>query len=718
VNAVLEAFGRSRLLAFDRDPRTGRASVEPAHEALLTHWPRLAGWIQEAEEALWMEARLRATASEWVAAGRDPGFLLSGSRLDLFEGWIATTDMRLDALERELLDASVAERRRAERAERDRRDQERRLERRASTRLRALVVVLLVAALGASGLLAAVWRQAEAAREDRAIATARELAVAANGRLEEDPKLALLLAVESARATADRGWITEEALDALHWAVQQARVPYPTSEVPVAARLGPPPVGSRGVYLVPAGELIELARSAAGRSLTTGECLTYLHRATCPEASESWGDGDLAVMTASGLMATSDLADQDLQGMSLRIVSQLPTDLTGALDDYAAAGRVISIARDDGIGDPRIAVEQADVAILARPNDVADLARSGLLLSLDEVLSEDDLATVEALPLADLGRVPPSPGGPADATARLIGVPIAATASSVLWYPAAAFAIAGYQPPTTWDELEQLVEQMIVDGRTPWCLGLLGGEHDGAYGVDLIEDLVLGQLDSVGFDRWASGGNTLSVPIQRALRDYHELIHVPGSVWGGPETAVRMPAALAALQMGRGALPECWLIHASGDQRSTWAEGARQDLTPIRLPVNTAGSNVLRGRAYTLVVLRDRPEVRVFVHYLLGTELAAQLVNNDPGSGLLPLASPGSVGDRPSSEQAMARLVQSAVADGDFHVDASDRMPRALGVLALPDAALDIAALEPEFAAVGIASEIALLEQARLEALP
>ncbi|MCJ7709705.1 MAG: AAA family ATPase, partial [Chloroflexi bacterium] len=187
VDAVLEAFGLWRLLAFDRDPRTGRATVEPAHEALLTHWPRLAGWIQEAEEALWMEGRLEATANEWAAAHRDPGFLLSGSRLDLFESWSATTDIRLDALERELLEASLAERRRAESAERDRQDQERRLERRASTRLRALVAVLLAAVIGASGLLAVVWRQAEGAREEQAIATARELAVAANGRLDADP---------------------------------------------------------------------------------------------------------------------------------------------------------------------------------------------------------------------------------------------------------------------------------------------------------------------------------------------------------------------------------------------------------------------------------------------------------------------------------------------------------------------------------------------------
>jgi DNA-binding SARP family transcriptional activator len=718
VDAVLEAFGRWRLLAFDRDPRTGRATVEPAHEALLTHWPRLAGWIQDAEEALWMQARLGAMATEWDATDRDPGFLLSGSRLDLFEAWSGTTDIRLDALERELLEASLVERRRTESAERDRRDQEHRLERRASTRLRALVAVLLAGVIGVSGLLVVVWRQGEGAREDGAIATARELAVAANGRLDADPTLALLLAVEAARATADRGWITEEALDALHWAVQRARIPYPSSDVPVAVRLAPPPNGARGVYLLPALDLIKLAGSAAGRSLTDGECRAYLHQPACPAADRRWVDADLRVMTAAGEVAMTDLAAQRIGGVSLRVFSQLPVDLAGALADYAADGRAISVTDGDGTGDPRAGVEQADVAILARQGDVADLARAGLLLSLDEVLSPADVAALEAGPLADLGRVQPSVGASDGTATSLVGAPIAATASGLLWYPADAFAAAGYEPPTTWEALEQLVERMIKDGRTPWCLGLLGGEHDGSYGADLIEDLVLDGMTASGFDSWAAGRFVFANAIAAAFRRYHALISQPGAVLGGPEAAVRTPAAWAALQMGSGELPECWLIHASGDQRATWEQGVREDLTPVRLPVLAEGATELRGRAYTLVVLRDRPEVRTFVQYLLGTEFAGRLVSEDSGSGLVPLASPGAGATRTDTEQDMAGLVGSAVTAGTFLVDASDRMPRALGVIAFPESAMRVAGIPAGSSEVAIAGELDLLERIRREALP
>ena len=382
------------------------------------------------------------------------------------------------------------------------------------------------------------------------------------------------------------------------------------------------------------------------------------------------------------------------------------------------SGGSISITDDDGTGDLRAGVEQADVAILARPGDVADLAHAGLLLSLDEVLSPADLATLEAGSLANLGWVQP-PAGASDGTAaRLVGAPIAATASGLLWYPADAFAAAGYEPPTTWEALEQLVERMIQDGRTPWCLGLLGGEHDGSYGADLIEDLVLDGMTASGFDSWAAGRSVFSPSIEAALRRYHALIRQTGAVLGGPETAVRTPAAWAALQMGSGELPACWLIHASGDQRATWEEGSREDLTPVRLPVLAEGATELRGRAYTLVVLRDRPEVRTFVHYLLGTEFAGRLISEDSGSGLVTLASSGAGAMRTDTERDMAGLVESAVAAGTFLVDASDRMPRALGVIAFPESAMRVAGMPADSPEVAIASEVDLLERMRREAVP
>ena len=49
-----------RLLSFDRDPATREPTVEVAHEALLSAWGRLRGWIETAREDVRTARRLAA----------------------------------------------------------------------------------------------------------------------------------------------------------------------------------------------------------------------------------------------------------------------------------------------------------------------------------------------------------------------------------------------------------------------------------------------------------------------------------------------------------------------------------------------------------------------------------------------------------------------------------------------------------------------------------
>ena len=43
---------------------------------------------------------------------------------------------------------------------------------------------------------------------------------------------------------------------------------------------------------------------------------------------------------------------------------------------------------------------------------------------------------------------------------------------SLIWYPKKAFDAAGYKVPTTWDEQQALMDQIVKDGDTPWCIGI------------------------------------------------------------------------------------------------------------------------------------------------------------------------------------------------------------------------------------------------------
>ena len=145
LSAVLLAFSRHRLLTFDRDEVTGEATVELAHEAMLTEWERLAGWIDRHRAALRRRDALLFAVDEWELAGRDPEYLLAGTRLAEFETWRQEGSLQLTRSELEFLDASTARRDAVEQADTLRQTASTQLARTARNRL---------VALGAAGVLA------------------------------------------------------------------------------------------------------------------------------------------------------------------------------------------------------------------------------------------------------------------------------------------------------------------------------------------------------------------------------------------------------------------------------------------------------------------------------------------------------------------------------------------------------------------------------------
>ena len=62
VQAVLDEYGRHRLLTFDRDPTSRTPTVEVAHESLLTEWKPFAGWVDDARDDLLTRRRLESAA--------------------------------------------------------------------------------------------------------------------------------------------------------------------------------------------------------------------------------------------------------------------------------------------------------------------------------------------------------------------------------------------------------------------------------------------------------------------------------------------------------------------------------------------------------------------------------------------------------------------------------------------------------------------------------
>jgi WD40 repeat protein/DNA-binding SARP family transcriptional activator len=102
VDNVLATLVERRLLVADAD------SYELVHEALLEHWPRLAGWLHEDAQGRRVHGHLADAAARWLAGGRDTGELYRGARLAAALEWASGDTDGLNRLEREFLDESRA----------------------------------------------------------------------------------------------------------------------------------------------------------------------------------------------------------------------------------------------------------------------------------------------------------------------------------------------------------------------------------------------------------------------------------------------------------------------------------------------------------------------------------------------------------------------------------------------------------------------------------
>ena len=140
---VLSALTDARLVT------SADGKFELAHEALVTHWPRLRGWLEEDAHGRAVHRHLIQAADQWEGRGHDGSDLYRGARLAAALDWSEDHGDELNAREQAFVDES----RRA-------RTQELEHERRTNRRLRrqrALAFTLAAAAI-AAGALALVKR--------------------------------------------------------------------------------------------------------------------------------------------------------------------------------------------------------------------------------------------------------------------------------------------------------------------------------------------------------------------------------------------------------------------------------------------------------------------------------------------------------------------------------------------------------------------------------
>ncbi|MDX2937245.1 DNA-binding protein [Streptomyces ipomoeae] len=331
VALVLDRLVRARLVTADA------GTVDLAHEALISAWPRLRGWIEEDRERLRTHRRLTEAAQAWDELGREPGALYRGTRLDTAVELFAGPERQgeLTSLEGAFLAAGRAARR-----------GERRRRRGLAGSLAVLVVLALVAG-------AVAWQQGRTSERRQAEAEARRIAALADSMRYSDPVRAMRLSVAAWRLAE-----TTETRSALLGAVTQREED--TFAVPGAETGDTGSSSTTGRHLVEDGRTLV---SVATDRITTWDVRTHRRTHSYPGLGELSETGEVDVRPDGRQLALASYNEDSVRLWDLRtgrVTATLPTGPTeSAWFGPSGHSLVVRTAADEADGGP-VAVQVWD----------------------------------------------------------------------------------------------------------------------------------------------------------------------------------------------------------------------------------------------------------------------------------------------------------------------------------------------------------------------
>ena len=245
--------------------------------------------------------------------------------------------------------------------------------------------------------------------------------------------------------------------------------------------------------------------------------------------------------------------------------------------------------------------------------------------------------------------------------------------NSLVWYPKADFEAQGYTVPSTWAELQALMDQIVAGGDTPWCIGIESGQATGWPAADWLADFVLRTTSLESYDRWVTGDLPFSSPeIKHAAEVMAEIWFEDTYVYSGtariPYTFFGdSPAPMFADP------PQCWL-HRQGPLIVGYFPAEAEfgvDYGFFLLPeIDPAFGRPMLVTGDLMVMFNDRPEVRALMEYFTTPNSVTGWLEAGGALAAQQTATPEMYGSELEAE--MARWALQATS---FRYDASVSMP-------------------------------------------
>ncbi len=381
--------------------------------------------------------------------------------------------------------------------------------------------------------------------------------------------------------------------------------------------------------------------------------------------------------------ASYDGFKQDLSGQEITIMGPWlgpDKDLFESVIAYfeAATGAKVNYNGSDSFEQQIVIDTEAgsppDVAVFPQPGLARDLAGKGKLFPLGEESAtwiKDNYAAGQSW--VDLATFKG-----ADGNSALYGFFYKVDLKSLVWYSPDNFADAGYEVPTTMEELKALTEKMAADGKTPWCIGLGSGGATGWPATDWVEDMMLRTTTPENYDKWVTNEIPFNDPVViDAIKDYGWFSQNDAYVAGGAKAI----ASIDFRDSPKGLFsspPACFMHRQASFIPSFFPEGTvvGQDADFFYFPSyaeKDLGKPVL-GAGTVFGLTKDSPAARAFIEFLK-TPIAHEVWMAQKGF-LTPFKGVNQDAYGDETLKKMGGILSNATT---FRFDGSDLMPGAIG---------------------------------------
>jgi alpha-glucoside transport system substrate-binding protein len=340
------------------------------------------------------------------------------------------------------------------------------------------------------------------------------------------------------------------------------------------------------------------------------------------------------------------------------ILEPFLTDCNVTLEYEGTRDQAILATRVEGGNPP-------DIAGLPNPGIMGQYADS--LIAIGDVIDLDDYSPA----WQSLGSV----------AGTVYGAFFKADTKSLVWYNPMAFEAAGYEVPTSWDDLLALSDQIVADGGTPWSTGIESGEATGWVATDWLQDILLRTKGPDFVEQWVRHEVPWTDPaIVAAWEAYFDIAASDTYALGGADGTINTAFAESLYPLYLDP-PAAYLCRMAGFAGGVVAE-QYPDLEEITdydffvLPeANAEMGAPMQGGADIFVMFNDSPGAKGLMAYMFSAEAGEALAAS--GWGL----SPNSAVAASAYPSALSGKMATALTEApSFSFDADDRMPGGINV--------------------------------------